>query len=252
MGKWLLKFRVFSLHLVLSAVVALLVVALVFGVWYPYPYRDIFGGRELLILVIAADVVMGPLTTFIVFNPMKSLREKILDFSIVGLLQFGALFYGLWTVFEARPVYTVFEYDRFRVVSAIDVPQELLIKAPNELQKLPITGPAILSLRSMSASEQMEMTISALNGVSLSARPELWQSYGAARDDVIKASRPMAQLIERLPDQLANMEKIFKSTGIPVGELGYIPLLGRKEVVWTTIIDRRNANVVTYLPVDSF
>ena len=44
---------------------------LVFAVWYPYPYREISGGRDLFLLVVAVDVVLGPLITFAVFNRAK-------------------------------------------------------------------------------------------------------------------------------------------------------------------------------------
>ncbi len=76
----------------------MLAALLVFGLWYPYPFREISGGRELFLLIVGVDVVMGPLITLAVFNPSKSRREKILDFSLIGLLQTGALVYGLWAV----------------------------------------------------------------------------------------------------------------------------------------------------------
>ncbi len=49
-----------------SAVLCTGFALLVFAVWYPYPYREISGGRELFTLVVAVDVVLGPLITFVV------------------------------------------------------------------------------------------------------------------------------------------------------------------------------------------
>jgi hypothetical protein len=87
---------------------------LVFAVWYPYPYREISGGRELFLMVVTVDVILGPLLTLAVFNmsknPIKTLR---LDLTVIGLFQLAALVYGLWTVFVVRPVHLAFEMDRF-------------------------------------------------------------------------------------------------------------------------------------------
>ena len=79
---------------------ALLAAALVFGLWYPYPYREISGGRELFFIIVAVDVVMGPLLTFAVFNRKKPLKELKRDLGVIVLLQLAALGYGLWTVFS--------------------------------------------------------------------------------------------------------------------------------------------------------
>ena len=46
------------LHLAFSAVVAALVAWAVFAVWYPYPYREISGGRELFTLLMNAALAL--------------------------------------------------------------------------------------------------------------------------------------------------------------------------------------------------
>ena len=130
MENWKRRLRASTVHLGISLCIAALAAALVFGLWYPYPYGEISGGRELFLLVVAVDVVMGPLITLAIFNSTKPRRELIMDFTVVGALQLAALGYGLWTVFAARPVHLVFEYSRMSVVHAIDVDADLLAKAP--------------------------------------------------------------------------------------------------------------------------
>ena len=46
-----------SIHLIFSLVVAFLAGVLVFGLWYPFPYRELSGGRELFLLIVSVDVV---------------------------------------------------------------------------------------------------------------------------------------------------------------------------------------------------
>lgn len=152
----------------------MLVAWLIFGLWYPYPYREISGGRELFMSLAAVDGVIGPLITLVIFNRMKPRRELLLDLTMVGLLQLVALGYGLWTVFEARPVHLVFEYHRMAVVHAADIELATLAQAPTKLQALPLTGPTLLSLRPFKdAGEQLESTMVALNGVPQAAQPAL-------------------------------------------------------------------------------
>ena len=77
---WRTRLRAAAIHLALSALVAMLAGVLVFALWYPFPYRDVSGGSELFRLVVAVDVVLGPLITFAVFNrakPRKELRREV-------------------------------------------------------------------------------------------------------------------------------------------------------------------------------
>jgi hypothetical protein len=85
-----------------------------------------FVDRTQFLIVVTVDVILGPLITLAVFNRAKPWTELRRDLVIVALIQLSALGYGLWTVFVARPVHLVFEYDRFRVVHAVEVPPEML------------------------------------------------------------------------------------------------------------------------------
>ena len=252
MQNWKERLRASGIHLGISLCLAVLSAALVFGFWYPYPYRELSGGRELFLLVVAVDVVMGPLITLAIFNRAKPRRELLMDFTVVGLLQLAALGYGLWTVFAARPVHLVFEYSRMSVVHAIDVDSDLLAKAPPSLQKLPVTGPTVISLRPFkNPAEQFDATTAALKGFPLAARSDLWQAYEPVRADVLKEAKPVAELRARFSNQAAQIDRAIAATGKPVTDLRYLPLLSRK-TAWTVLLDTTTAEPLGYLPLDSF
>ena len=254
-GFWKNRVRASAIHLSISIVLAVMAALLVFGVWYPYPYREISGGRELFLLVVGVDVIIGPLLTLAIFNLKKPRGELLRDLAIIGLLQLGALAYGLWTVAAARPVHLVFEIDRFRVVHAIDVPPELLAKAPADLQHLPLTGPTLLSVRNFRDSkESFEATMAALQGAALSARPDLWQPYAVAKEQVTARARPLADLKTRFPARVGDIDDALISAGaksLPASSIGYIPLVGRQSF-WTVLIDSNTAGVIAFVPLDSF
>ena len=250
---WRDRLRAGAIHLTLSAVVAALAALLVFALWYPWPYREISSGRELFLLVVSVDVVLGPLITFAVFDRAKPRRELRRDLAVVGLLQLTALLYGLWTVQLARPVHMVFEFDRFRVVHRVDIPSDLESRTPPGLQAAPLAGPTLLAVRPFSSQqENMEATMAALQGVQLGARPDLWQSYEAAKPRVLQAAKPVAELKSRFPQQAAAIDAALQRTGRSAGEAAYLPLVARKAMAWTVLLDARSAEVIGYLPLDSF
>ena len=250
---WRERLRAAAIHLGLSAVVAALAGLLVFALWYPYPYREISGGRELFFLVVSVDVVLGPLITFAVFDRAKPRRELTRDLALVGLLQLAGLAYGLWTVELARPVHMVFEIDRFRVVHRIDIPLELEAKAPAGIEVAPLTGPTLLAARPFhSEQEKFDVTLQALQGVQIGARPDFWLPYADARAQVLQAAKPVTQLQSRFPQRAAQIAAVLQQAGRSAAGTAYLPLVGRKAQAWTVLLDGTTAQVVGYLPLDSF
>jgi len=252
MNHWKERVRAAAIHLTASLLIALLAAALVFAVWYPYPYSELSGGRELFSLLVVIDVILGPLLTLAVFNRAKPAKELRLDLAVVVLFQLAALSYGLWTVFVARPVHLVFEVDRFRVVHAVAVAGELLHRAPAGLTTLPLFGQGLLAVRPFSsANESVEATMAALQGVDLAARPDLWQPYMVAASRVRGVAKPATGLIARFPEQTKVINEAFVKTGRSVNRLLSVPLVSRK-FFWTVLLDAQTLDVVGFVPLDSF
>jgi hypothetical protein len=250
---WRTRLRAAAIHLALSALVAVIAGILVFAVWYPFPYREISGGRDLFRLVVSVDVVLGPLITFAVFNLAKPRKELRRDLAVVALLQLAGLAYGLWTVHLARPVHMVFEVDRFRVVHQVEIPPDLAQKVPAGIDLAPWGGPTLLTLRPFrNDRESLDLTMAALQGIPLSARPDLWQSYEAGRADVLKAAKPVAQLKSRFPQRAAEIDAALRAGGGDPARASYLPLVARKADAWTVLLDAGTARVLGYVPLDSF
>ena len=248
---WQGRLKAAGIHLAISLAVAALAALLVFFVWYPYPYREISGGRELFSLVVAVDVIMGPLMTLAVFNLKKPRKELRRDLAVIGLLQLVALVYGLWTVSIARPVHLVFEIDRFRVVHAVDVEPALLKRAVPELQQLPLLGPTLLSVRGFKDNkESFDATMAALQGLELGARPDFWQSYENAKTQIIAKARPVADLKARFPARAIDIDAAITAgpANMPVG---YIPLHSR-DVFWTVLVNTNTAEVLGFVSLDPY
>jgi hypothetical protein len=251
MVNWKERLHASGIHLGISVAIAALAALMVFGIWYPYPYREISGGRELFVLVVTVDVLLGPLITLAVFNRQKPWSELRRDLATVGFIQLSALGYGLWTVAIARPVHLVFEIDRFRVVHAVDVPDELLGRQPQQVEALPWLGPTLLAVRPFrSAEENLNVTVAALGGLHIGARPDLWQPYRDARAQVLQAARPVTQLKQSFAGRAREIDSMLHGSRVTDNVL-YVPLVGRN-VFWTVFLDPATAEVIGFLPLDPF
>ncbi len=252
MLNWNERARAAGIHFAISIAIAVFAGLLVFVVWYPYPYREISGGRELFLLVVGVDVILGPLITLAIFNRAKPPITLCRDLVIVALIQLAALAYGLWTVAIARPVHLVFEVYRFNVVHAVEVPDHLLSKSPSDITALPLTGPTIIAVRPFTnQQENAEAMFAALQGVQLAVRPDLWQNYDAARAIVVKAAKPIAELKARFPSRVPEIDAALQSAGRAQGSTAWVPMVGRR-AGWTAFVDSTTADVVAFMPLDSF
>jgi hypothetical protein len=245
------RLRAAGIHLGLSALVAALAAALVFFVWYPFPYREVSGGRELFTLVVAVDVVLGPLLTFAVFNRAKPLAVLKRDLAVIVALQLAALAYGMYTVAVARPVHLVYEIDRFRVVHAVDLEPGSREKASTDLRAEPWLGPTLLAVRPFkNNAEQTEVTFSALGGVPPAVRPQFWQAYPEAKERVAKAALPLAALKAKFAAQAAEIDAAVAGKAGAAGVV-WLPMISR-HVAWTVLLDASTLQPIAYLPLDSF
>lgn len=250
---WRDRLRAAFIHLALSGLIAATAALLVFELWYPWPYREISGGRDLFLLVVSVDVVLGPLLTFAVFDRAKARAGLRRDLAVVALLQLAGLTYGLWTVEIARPVHMAFEFDRFRVVHRVDIPSELESRAPAGLKVAPLGGPTLLAVRPFkNQQENTDATLAALQGIQLAARPDLWETYDAARPRVLQAAKPVTELKRRFPQRANDIDAALHKAGKDAAQAAYLPLVARKAEAWTVLLDARTADVIGYLPLDSF
>lgn len=249
--EWRRRGRAAAIHLASCLAVATLVAALVLIVWYPWPYRIISGGDQLLFLVMGVDIVMGPLLTLAIFDVRKPLRELKRDLLIIVVLQVAALGYGLHTVYLARPVALALEGERFRVSTAVQVVKEELPRAPAGLQSLPLDGPRLIATNMPTSAQQGDAVFMALSGTDIGARPSFWRKWDAsARAQALKAGRPLSKFFKGSTYPLPVQEAVVR-TGRPAEQLLAVPMVARR-LDWSVLIDKRTGDPVGFAPLDSF
>ena len=239
-------------HLGISIAAALLCAAFVFGLLYPPPFRAMLGVGPIFMLVLAVDVACGPLLTLIVASPKKSVRERRLDFSLIGLVQVLALVYGLHSVWAARPAVLAFEVDRLVVVTANEVDLADLPNALQGMRRLPVFGVIMAGTRrAANAAEMMESANLGLSGISPAMRPGWWTPWDDQRSAMKARAKPLSELIARRPQDAQVLRDAARAAGADPASLFYLPLTSRKVKEWVALLDT-GMNVVGYAPVDGF
>lgn len=243
------------IHLAASIVVAGLLAAFVFGLWYPAPYRELAGGTFLFVVIMAVNLFCGPVLTAITFDNKKSRTKLLADLVIIVCIQLAALAYGVYSVFVARPVAEIFEVDRMVVVTAAQIDTDTLDGAPEEFRQLPINGRIfLLSTRtSRSAAEEMQSALLSMQGIEPSARPDWWQPFADAQPAIRQAMLPIRALLERVSSSASRkIEASIEQTGLSADDVYYLPLVSfENKDAYIRLFDK-DANIIGYAQADGF
>lgn len=241
-----------SWHALCSLGVALLAAVVVFGLWYPYPYRELSGGRELFLLVVAVDVVCGPLLTMVIFNPAKSRAELWRDLGLVVLIQLGALGYGLHTVWQVRPLFLVQEVDRFKVIAGPVLDEAAVAALPAALQPHWWKSPITVAIREPKDTKERNKVMfdSIQGGRDYAERADFYLPYeGEAALKSLKRAKPLMLFLEKHPDQQDAARKLALEKGVDLKEWFYLPVVARQD--WVAALDKQG-QIQGFLRGDGF
>ena len=242
--KSLSRFHAFAYHLAISIGIALLSTAIVFFVWYPGILAEVSDVAAIFLILLAVDVVLGPVITLIVFNPAK--KELKRDLAIVGLIQLTALIYGMYTLFIARPVYTVYNAAGFDLVYANEIKDENLSKASfPEYRSLPFLTPHVIAaqLPKDAGEAQSIMTGTLFGRDDVQHLPQHYLPYGQMKADAIQHAKPLAQLAEFNPEKQQEVQSLIKRYEQKKLEAAYLPLRVGTET-YSVIIDKASGKVL--------
>ena len=239
-------------HLSLSIAVALVAASLVFGQWYPFPYQELSGGRELFLLVIVVDVICGSMLTAVLFNRAKPRAELWRDLAMVAFIQLSALGYGLQTVWEARPLFLVMEVDRFKVVGSPDLTSSWRKELTPQLMPHILSGPVIVAIRAAKDDKERETVLfeSLQGGRDFAQRPEFYLPYeGANAIKSLTYAKPLTVFLQKQPSQRVAAAELAEKKGAAVSQWMYLPVVGRQD--WIAILDKQG-QIQGFLKGDGF
>lgn len=138
------RLKASGIHFFLSALAFLIALYFIVFLWYPNPYFSTDGGWQgmrILLLVFSP----WPLLTLLIYNPEKSRKAILFDFTVIGTIQISALIWGLFVIYNQRPLAISFWEGRFYPVIMEDL--EANDVEPEQLKELSHQNPAIVYVR---------------------------------------------------------------------------------------------------------
>ncbi len=205
-----LKFRLkaFGYHLGISVLIALMSLFIIFMLWHPAPLATAVGVTHIFIMMLAIDVVLGPLLTLIFAKQGKKLLK--FDLAIIIILQLAAFVYGMYNIAMSRPVYIAFDSSRFEVVQANEIPKESLEQAEAPYSTLGWGAPKYVAvIATASAEERSTRIFSELEtGVAPSKQPNLYEPLDNQWTILTAKAHDLTELSEKNSTQSINKVKV--------------------------------------------
>ncbi len=174
-----LKF--FLSHLLISISIAVLVIFTVNYVWYPAPLANAVGVTQIFLMMLAIDVIVGPVLGFIVYKEGK--KSLKFDLGVIIALQISALCYGVYSIEQGRPAWIAFNVDRFELVRKNEIIEDHLAEALSEYQHVSWLKPQFVAVEFAKDVKirNEDMFAEALGGISLSQKPERYVALNTAK-----------------------------------------------------------------------
>ncbi|MBK8740597.1 MAG: hypothetical protein IPM02_14190 [Betaproteobacteria bacterium] len=238
MSRW----QASGIHLGISAIVAAIVLGVLYLVWYPSSYFTAMGGEKLVYLLAGVDVALGPLITLIIFRTGK--KGLVFDLAVIACLQGAALTYGVAVAAGARPVYTVFVVDRFEVVSANDLDPDEMAKIDRaEFKSLSWTGPRVVGVsRPADPDEQFRIIMSSSQGKDLQHFPQHFVPYADVSAEAGRRAQPLETLRRFNKERTGEIDAFVRQNGVREQDVGFLPLRAKRGE--RAAVVKRNGDIV--------
>jgi hypothetical protein len=240
------KFKASLIHLSISTVVIGIFYLFILNIWYPSPYFQVSGLLSIMLMLVAIDLIVGPLLTFIVFKPKKSSLK--FDLSVIAMMQIVALIYGAIAVYEGHPVYVAYVVDRFTLVSVGESDPE---KSKYEKFKVSTFGSPQLVYAKMPEKnkEKNELVFAAMSGgQDLEHHAEYYEPIDQYTDKIVERSIAVDKILA-FTDSKEKLESFLEKQGKEAKEFAFLPLMGKEKVMlWA--LDRKDGKPVGVLDID--
>jgi hypothetical protein len=234
------RLKAAAVHLGISAAIIALVCTAMALTWYPWPIFLAAGGSGLLLLVLLCDVVLGPSLTLVVYKQGKPSLK--FDLALIAIMQLAALGFGLYSMYWARPVYTLFVVDRFELVSAADLEPEQLALAQPQFQDLSLRGPRLAAAQGPEDQDERErLMLAAISGIDLRHLPRYYVDYDRLRSQVLAKAQPLQRLNDF--NDAGAVRRMIAGLSRRADEVKFLPLTGKKSDL-VALVDARTGDYI--------
>ena len=224
------RFKAFAIHFGISFVIFLILLYFILVQWYPEPLFSTDGGWRVIRIIVGVDLILGPLLTLIVFKSGKPGLK--FDLSMIALVQFLALTWGVWNTYNERPAAIVYTLDFFTPVPAYQLAKEGMTTA--KLKQFGDTWPVniYIDIPKEKLSETLKEAMQANKPLYLLTK--YYKKFGKEQAPILKEN---SMNLEKYVKDKPELKKIYQHsllTGTAKTNISYLALHARDK--WTTVI----------------
>ena len=232
------RLKFFFSHLSISFLIALLVIGLVFFVWYPAPLAKAVGVTNIFLMMLAIDVIVGPILGWLVYQEGKKTLK--FDLSVIILIQIAALCYGVFSIEQGRPAWLVYNVDRFELVRKNELVDTNIQQAQPQFQKPSWFKPQYVATEFAKDTQQRndEMFAEVFGGISIAQKPERYVPLDKVKKQIQQRAQNL-ELLKQFNDQ-QSVQKILAK--YPQAD-AFVPLKATA-VDMTVLINKEKGEVV--------
>ncbi|MDN5630200.1 MAG: hypothetical protein L0G38_11705 [Lactococcus sp.] len=232
------RLNFFISHLLISFFIALLVVGVIFFVWYPSSLATAVGVTHIFLMMLAIDVIVGPLLGLLVYKEGKKTLK--MDLSIIIVLQILALGYGVYSIEQGRPVWIAYNVDRFELVRKNEMITDHIDKALPRYQQISWFKPQYVAVEFAKDANVRsdDLFAEALGGISIAQRPERYVDFVQAKLQLQQRTKSLKEL-----KQYNDVKQVDRILSKYPQATGFVPLKANA-VDMTVLINKDKGEVV--------
>ena len=240
------KLKASLIHLALSILLVGLCIGSILFFFYPSLFIAISDFKEVATLIVSIDLILGPLLTFVVFQPEK--KSLKFDLSVIAAIQISALVYGAYALYQVHPVYITFNIDRFTIISAKDASPE---KARYDEYKVSKYSAGTLAFAKMpdNQSKRIELILSAASGgEDLDQREEYYEPYKSNISQIIAKSLD-PKIIFKTDKAKLKAKSFLSKHHDHLDSFAYLPLNSLKKDA-IIILNKKTGDPISTIAID--
>ncbi len=241
------KFKASMIHLALSFTLVSLIIVSVIYFWYPNDFLGITHFKDIALLIISIDLVLGPVLTFVVFAPKK--KTLRFDLSVIAIIQISALAYGVNALYQAHPLFITYNHGGFNLIHANEV-----TPADAKLDQFRISKLSSPKLAFAKMPDDPKLQTEIMVGVDLKGEPDIdkraeyYEPYEKHMDTILKSALDSVKLFDE--KNLTKSTKAFlKKHGKNKDAYAYLPLKGASGDA-IIVLDKKTAKMISTIDTD--
>lgn len=225
-------------HFSISCFIAFTIMVWVFFVWYPSPLAKAVGVTYIFLMMLAIDVIVGPILGLLVYKEGK--KSLKFDLSVIILIQIAALCYGVYSIAQGRPVWLAYNVDRIELVRKNEIITDHIEQALPQFQHPSWFKPKWVGVEFAKDANVRsdDLFAEALGGISIAQKPERYVDFS-------KTTTQLKQRTKNLKDlnKYNDVQQVERIVSKYPQATGFVPLKANA-VDMVVLINKEKGEVV--------